>query len=250
VINPFEVAIVQTFERLNLPHFIIARWNIRVRWAYQGLLWVGAAQVDAGYKGYLDCPLYNLSNKPVTLYRGQEIAVIDFVTTTPPTDRSRCFQYKPINRARILFEDYEPDKLESALARLAKDKIEVFERRIDEVQNTVSNSVGVILTAIGVLVAALALFVSKQTDVLSNYSPSLIVAGISLIVSFLALVSVKKSPRISKSWFGLQVITWLLLAALVLWISIYTPSSNRRMAEPTPGSHKPQPTQIPSQPPK
>jgi deoxycytidine triphosphate deaminase len=234
VINPFEVAIVQTFERLNLPHFIIARWNIRVRWAYQGLLWVGAAQVDAGYKGYLDCPLYNLSNKPVTLYKGQEIAVIDFVTTTPPSKRSDTFKYRPINRARILFEDYEPDKLESALAKLAKEKIEVFEDRINEIQNTVSNSVGVILTAIGVLVAALALFVSRQTDAISNFSPSLIVAGIALIVSFLALVSVKKSPRISRSWFGMQVISWLLLGALIVWLSVYTISINRHTSLSTP----------------
>src|SRR5271170_1852916 len=52
VIPPFEVVIVQTLERLNLPKFLIARWNVRVHWAYKGLLWVGAAQVDPGFKGY------------------------------------------------------------------------------------------------------------------------------------------------------------------------------------------------------
>jgi deoxycytidine triphosphate deaminase/uncharacterized protein with PQ loop repeat len=228
VIDPFEVAIVQTLERLNLPHFIIARWNIRVRWAYQGLLWVGAAQVDAGYKGFLDCPLYNLSNKSVTLYRGQEIAVIDFVTTTPPNPASEQFKYKPLKRARILFEDYEPDRLESGLAKLAKEKIEVFETRINEIQSTVSNSVGVILTAIGVLVAALALFVSKQTDEISRFSPSLMVATMALIVAFLALVNAKRTPRLSRSWFGMQVIAWLLFAALAVWLCVYTVSANRR----------------------
>jgi len=29
VINPFAVAIIQKLARLNLPHFIIARWNSR-----------------------------------------------------------------------------------------------------------------------------------------------------------------------------------------------------------------------------
>ena len=32
-IKPFEVVIVQTLERLNLPIFLIARWNVRVKWA-------------------------------------------------------------------------------------------------------------------------------------------------------------------------------------------------------------------------
>src|SRR4051812_4955508 len=41
-IEPFDVVIIQSYETLNLPRFIIARWNIRIKWAYRGLLWVGA----------------------------------------------------------------------------------------------------------------------------------------------------------------------------------------------------------------
>jgi hypothetical protein len=212
------VVIIQTLERLNLPRFLIARWNVRVRWAYKGLLWVGAAQVDPGFKGYLACPLYNLSDKPVRLHYGEEIAVIDFVTTTPPNEKSKEHQYDAAKRSRVLFEDYEPNSLKSALATQAREKIEVFERRINEIQGTVSNSVGIIFTAIGVLVAALALFVSKQTpDAVSNFSPSLIVSTIALIVSFFALVSAQKALRPSRSWFAVQVIGWLIVAASLVW---------------------------------
>ena len=56
-IEPFDVVVIQTLETLNLPKFLIARWNLRVKWAYRGLLWVGAAQVDPGYRGFLSCPL-------------------------------------------------------------------------------------------------------------------------------------------------------------------------------------------------
>ena len=52
-IEPFEVAIIQTRERINMPDFLIGRWNIRVRLAYEGLLWVGGPQVDPGYQGFL-----------------------------------------------------------------------------------------------------------------------------------------------------------------------------------------------------
>jgi len=82
-IQPFEVAVIKTGERIRLPRFMIARWNIRVRHAYAGLLWVGGPQVDPGYAGYLFCPIYNLSDKPVTLYKGEELALMDFSRTTP-----------------------------------------------------------------------------------------------------------------------------------------------------------------------
>jgi deoxycytidine triphosphate deaminase len=82
-IPPFEVAVLKTAEVLCLPRYIIARWNIRVKHAYSGLLWVGGPQVDPGYVGHLFCPIYNLSDKPVTLHLGEPLAVMDFVKTTP-----------------------------------------------------------------------------------------------------------------------------------------------------------------------
>jgi hypothetical protein len=38
-IKPYQVAVIQTLETLNLPDFLIGRWNIRVKFAYKGLLW-------------------------------------------------------------------------------------------------------------------------------------------------------------------------------------------------------------------
>jgi deoxycytidine triphosphate deaminase len=51
-IPPFQVAVVKTQEVLCIPRFLIARWNLVVKLAYKGLLWVGAAQVDPGYVGH------------------------------------------------------------------------------------------------------------------------------------------------------------------------------------------------------
>ena len=82
-LDPFEVAIIQTLETLNLPRFLIARWNLRIAWVYKGLLWVGAPQVDPGFRGFLCFPLYNLSNQPRSIQHGQPIAAIDFEMTTP-----------------------------------------------------------------------------------------------------------------------------------------------------------------------
>jgi len=189
VIKPFEVVIIQTLERLNLPDFLIARWNVRVRWAYEGLLWVGAAQVDPGFRGYLSCPLYNLSDKTVRLHRGEEIAVVDFVTTTLPTEKSAPYNYKPTKRSRILFEDYQPDRLQSALATEAQQKLQEFERQLRSIGNRVDFFTTVIAAAIGIIVAVLALFVGNQLpEEIKRWSPALMVSAVALIVAFLSFL--------------------------------------------------------------
>jgi deoxycytidine triphosphate deaminase len=120
-IQPFDVVLIQTLETLNLPRFLIARWNIRIKWAYKGLLWVGAPQVDPGFRGFLSCPLYNLSSNPVDLEFGEQFAAIDFVRTTEVTPDSK--PYKWDERTRMVFEDYEVDKLESALVTRAAKRL-------------------------------------------------------------------------------------------------------------------------------
>ena len=186
VVNPFEVVVIQTLERLNMPEFMIARWNVAVGQAYRGLLWVGAAQVDPGFKGYLCCPIYNLSDTPCTLKYGDSIAVIDFVTTTPPTERSRKFHFDAIGRSRIVFDEYA--SLRSALAD-SKEKLDKANEDIADLRQTVGVSNTVILAAIGVLVTALALFVSKDyPEFLARFSPSLWVALSALVVSFFSVI--------------------------------------------------------------
>ena len=121
-IEPYEVAVIKIKEKVCLPRFLIGRWNIKVGLAYKGLMWVGGAQVDPGFKGHLYCPIYNLSNRPVRLEQGDQLAVIDFVKTTPfraGTEYSKEFETAK-NTDRD-FYDYRADQLESALIEQADD---------------------------------------------------------------------------------------------------------------------------------
>ena len=38
VIPAHQVAVVKTHEIVNIPRFLMARWNLRVKWVYEGLL--------------------------------------------------------------------------------------------------------------------------------------------------------------------------------------------------------------------
>lgn len=131
-ILPFEVAVIKTGEILRLPRFMIARWNIRVTHAYAGLLWVGGPQVDPGYAGHLFCPIYNLSDKPVTLNRGETLALMDFQRTTPFEKSKTEAELKryPFPPRRLVLQDYDIRDFQSALFTRAGRKIEEFAESI------------------------------------------------------------------------------------------------------------------------
>lgn len=221
-IKPFEVAIIKTSETLNVPPFLIARWNIQVSRAYQGLLWVGGPQVDAGYVGHLFCPIYNLSDEEVILHQGEAIAVIDFVKTTT-FHKGASKEY--LNGAlpdRILFEDYQPEKLKSALATKAEQEIGKFKTRLETMQTRMDLFVTITFAIIALLFAALTLFVGKPGQ--SWWDPTVFwISAIALALSMLAWVR-SGSPG---TWFARsrwnQAFNWILAIALaaIAWAMIH-----------------------------
>lgn len=245
VIKPFEVVVIQTLERLNLPTFLIARWNVRVRWAYQGLLWVGAAQVDPGFRGYLSCPLYNLSEKTVRLHRGEEIAVIDFVTTTRPDDEWAKYQYDPYKRTRILFEDYAPNTLKSALATQAQERLDAMEKSVKEFGSRLDAAITVITGAVGILVAALALFVSKEyPEPLTRFSPTYLLAFVALVTAILAYIhSAYRHIVLEKRRIRTLVVFEVVIVGVLLWAVLELRGAYGRSTSPvaSPAATAPQP---------
>jgi len=77
-----SIVFVSTKEELNLPYYIVARFNLRVNWVYDGILLGTGPQVDPGFTGFLSCPLYNLTDSDITIRRAQDFATIDFEKTT------------------------------------------------------------------------------------------------------------------------------------------------------------------------
>jgi deoxycytidine triphosphate deaminase len=80
--EPNSIVYVSTLEKLDLPHYIAARFNLRVKWVYRGILLGTGPQVEPGYRGYLSCPLYNLTDRPIKIEYAQDFATIDFERTT------------------------------------------------------------------------------------------------------------------------------------------------------------------------
>lgn len=77
-----SIVFVTTNEEFDIPFYVIARFNIRVTWVYDGVLLGTGPQVDPGFSGHLSCPLYNLTNLDIQIKRRERFATIDFEKTT------------------------------------------------------------------------------------------------------------------------------------------------------------------------
>jgi deoxycytidine triphosphate deaminase len=205
-IPPFNVVVIKTAETINLPRYLIARWNVRVKWAYEGLLWVGAAQVDPGWVGHLFCPIYNLSNNQVVLRADDPIALMDFVSTTPyKAHHSKEYKRPP---KRVLLREYNAAHLRSALFELADVKLAGFDRKIEAsgtdvqkriggFQERIDSFISITFAVMGVLVAAIVLSLGKP-DQPRWWDPSILwVSALAIVVAMFTWVNSGSSVQ----WF-------------------------------------------------
>jgi len=157
VIEPHQVAIVKTREKLNIPRFLIGRWNLTVDRVYEGLLWVGALQVDPGWVGYLPCPVYNMSDQPVELRYGEKLFTIDFVRTTRFS--KNCKPYgRPDVLPNPLLKTFDSHRLHSGPYEALRKLDELLDFR-----NFAVVAITVIVAVLGAIASALGVVAIRPT---------------------------------------------------------------------------------------
>jgi len=164
-IPPHGIAVVSTYEWLNIPGCLIARWNLRVKMVYRGLVWVGSLQVDPGYQGFLFCPIYNLSNKPQILKYKDPLFIIDFVRTTPTQGKYELWKLGRDRYSTFDFDRLDQMKIDSAPASSFKkidekmtdlktetgEDIAKLEVKIEHFQGTIIGVISVIIAALAIM---------------------------------------------------------------------------------------------------
>ena len=109
--------------------------------------------------GHLFCPIYNLSDKPVTLHVGDQIAVMDFVKTTrydKTKAEKRLLRY-PYPPGRTIIEDYRIDDLRSALFTTAGQKLLEFEEDIQNMNARFATFTSLSFLIFALMISALAI---------------------------------------------------------------------------------------------
>jgi deoxycytidine triphosphate deaminase len=82
-IPPNALVFVSVMERLRLPLYLAASFNLHIDFIYRGLLLGTGPQVDPGFRGVLSCPIHNITNESVRLRVGQPFAKIEFLKISP-----------------------------------------------------------------------------------------------------------------------------------------------------------------------
>ena len=194
-IPPHGIAVVTTLETINMPVFLIARWNLKVKKVYEGLVWVGGAQVDPGYSGNLFCPLYNLSNEPVHLEFGKALFTIDFVRTTAYDESKGCH----------LLELERPTDSLGALDKIPlrsapKEHFDEMKEQLDSFGSKIDSFQGITFTVLGIIIAALAFIGVSQFGQFSRQLPPhwqtiswlVTVISIAVLTVVLAVAGIKR----------------------------------------------------------
>lgn len=188
VIPRHGIAIVTTFEWLNIPTFLIARWNLRVHRVYDGLVWVGGPQVDPGYQGFLFCPLYNLSNTDQKLTFGRRLFIIDFSLTTPCDDKEKEEEnWKPREpRDTFTFWGLDIQRIQSA----PKVQFNKMENDIKGIRNEVRRLQGTVFPLLTIIIAALAIIATlNATRGWTEAPSSLILSVFAILIALSAMVT-------------------------------------------------------------
>jgi deoxycytidine triphosphate deaminase len=136
-IPPFDFVVVGTYEKVNIPSNIAARFQNRMKWAFNGINMAMGAQVDPGYKGKLYCALFNFTNETVKMKYKEHLATIEFAETTKPNRNTKDYSGPWMNMDSIaeLYRQgiYPKSALREKLVEMEKldDRMDKIEGRID-----------------------------------------------------------------------------------------------------------------------
>ena len=185
-IPPHQVAIVRTYEILNLPRYLIARWNLTVGMVYKGLLWVGALQVDPGWTSYLPCPLYNMSDETVTIRFRERLFTIDFVRTTP---------FLPESKPYVMpFKEHPPLNFYSVGLRSGPyeliGKVNNMEGEVRQLESRIGINLGLLIALVTLVVAALAALLGVSVKNAKGFDlPAITTGDVAVIIAAVALTA-------------------------------------------------------------
>ena len=200
VLPAHQVAIVKTHEVVNIPRFLIARWNLRVKWVYEGLLWTGGPQVDPGWQGHLYCPIYNLAERQIVIPHKERVFTMDFARTTPLPEHTTTEGYtkdgftkdgykvslhKPRRGKSI--QDHDVNRLRSAPFEQLR-QLSNIDTRMNSFSTLTFLVLAVVIAALGVVAAVASTGSGDSESVAKVDSGNLVLATVALVFGFSGLL--------------------------------------------------------------
>lgn len=159
-IPPHDIVFVSYIETFNMPANVVARYDLRMRFLWQGLIMQTGTQFDPGYQGMIISMLFNLSNKEIEICRRGPLATVEFLYTTPVR-----IEEKPIRPIRSLEDALPPGiVIESGLRMLAS-SVEQAESNARRLNNVVYVAGAFMIAILGIVVSTIAAVAAAPSHV-------------------------------------------------------------------------------------
>ena len=115
ILNPSQFVLGSTLEYVEIPNHLVSRLEGKSSLGRIGLLIHSTAgYVDPGFKGNLTLELSNVSNLPITLYKGMKIGQMSFTQLTTPVEipygsdvLNSKYQGQKLPTASLFHKDFE-----------------------------------------------------------------------------------------------------------------------------------------------
>ena len=78
ILPPNSITFLRPAERVNLPDYIAARFNLRIIHVHRGLLLGTGPLLDPGFKGYPMIPVHNLTDNEYRVQVGEDFIGVEF----------------------------------------------------------------------------------------------------------------------------------------------------------------------------
>ncbi|MBK8909610.1 MAG: hypothetical protein IPM60_17595 [Rhodospirillales bacterium] len=204
-LEPNSIGFITTKETFRLPHYIAARFNLRINDVHRGLLLGTGPLVDPGFSGKLLVPLHNLTTNEYEYRSGDPIAWFEFTKLSPNfwdakfrngksveelKKKYRCFPEEKVNRDPIMYlreaykgpirssipeaiaqskDDATKARADAEEAKLAAQESEEASKKASETfRNYGIGALAVLLVAIGALVIAGYQLVSQVQGIIAD----------------------------------------------------------------------------------
>lgn len=146
-IDPYDYAIVSSSETVNMPKDISGRFDVSVSLFCQGVILSNGTQIDPGFCGKLFCLLFNTSNKPIYLKRGDHFVTLEFCKLLEVTE-----PYHGKYNYKTSIVPYIPaNALHGAINELKQD-LDAIKKENSQLQSIFLGTLTLIITLIALLV--------------------------------------------------------------------------------------------------
>lgn len=145
LIEPYDYAIVTSREYARLPNDIAGKFDLKVSLFCQGVILSNGPQVDPGFEGNLFCLLFNTSNSPVTIKRGDHYATLEFNKLIEPTEG-----YKGQYQAKSGIINYLPSNTLQGGVNELKKEVEKLKNESIKLQTTILGIISLLLALIAI----------------------------------------------------------------------------------------------------